>query len=246
MTADQTPADGLYPMRVATRMTGLTPHTIRVWERPDGMDCTTTYRIDRGRVTVDDFREAPSPAPFRGEAYDGGKALVRSTAPFAVWTKLDRGEMNPLQLRGVIEKKPPALLGLNGCLKPVESVPTFADYIDRPSGLEARLAAAEADFEGRGQIGRDLSSAAVHCAVRHGDFDTRTELEGAQAPLAELMWVEPEVPCERSQFVQGRYAVGEGAAGSFEKGVFIGGDFMGVGRTSKEPGKTTENVPIVG
>lgn len=71
--------------------------TIRVWDRPDGMDCTTTYRIDRGRVTVDDFREAPTPAPFRSEPYAKGSALVRSTAPFRVWTKLDRGEMNPLQ-----------------------------------------------------------------------------------------------------------------------------------------------------
>jgi len=70
---------------------------IRVLERPDGMDVTSTYRIDRGRARLDDFREAPAPAPFRREPFDKTQALVRSTAPFSVWVRLDKGEMNPLQ-----------------------------------------------------------------------------------------------------------------------------------------------------
>lgn len=33
MTVEPKPSEGLYPMRAVTRMTGLTSHTIRVWER---------------------------------------------------------------------------------------------------------------------------------------------------------------------------------------------------------------------
>jgi MerR family transcriptional regulator, light-induced transcriptional regulator len=36
MPAEPKPSDGLYPMRAVTRMTGLTSHTIRVWERRYG------------------------------------------------------------------------------------------------------------------------------------------------------------------------------------------------------------------
>jgi hypothetical protein len=69
---------------------------IRILDRPDGMDVTCTYRIDRGRASLEDFREAPSPAPFRGEPFDKKRALARSTAPYAVWVRLDRGDMSPV------------------------------------------------------------------------------------------------------------------------------------------------------
>jgi hypothetical protein len=65
-------------------------------DTPDGKDVQQTLHIRKGRVTQDlDVADAPS--PFRKAPFDKKKALARTTAPYSVWVKLDKGEMNVVQ-----------------------------------------------------------------------------------------------------------------------------------------------------
>jgi len=71
---------------------------MRCTDTPDGKDMAASYRIDHGRVQADlRVEDAPSRA-IRDEPFDKRAALARTTAPYSVWTRLDRGEMNVLQL----------------------------------------------------------------------------------------------------------------------------------------------------
>lgn len=69
----------------------------RCFDTPEGTDVEVTYRIQNGKVT-EERREEPAPSrTIRDERFDKGKAFARTSAPFSVWTKLDKGEMNVLQ-----------------------------------------------------------------------------------------------------------------------------------------------------
>lgn len=69
----------------------------RCLDTPEGTDVEVTYRIRNGRVS-EARREEPSPSrAIRDAAFDKRQAFARTTAPYAIWTKLDRGEMNVLQ-----------------------------------------------------------------------------------------------------------------------------------------------------
>lgn len=69
--------------------------TLRCLDAPDGMDVSITYRIDHGRVSVVEriAEKAPS-ASLRAQPFDKSSALARTTAPYALWVKLDKGEMS--------------------------------------------------------------------------------------------------------------------------------------------------------
>jgi putative sterol carrier protein len=71
---------------------------LRCFDTPDGMDVEASYAFEDGEVTdvsvwID---EAPC-QDMRAEPFDKKAALGRATAPYEVWTKLDRGEMSVLQ-----------------------------------------------------------------------------------------------------------------------------------------------------
>ena len=70
---------------------------LRCTDTPDGKDMSAVYRIDRGKVDADlTVEEAPSRA-IRDAPFDKRAALARTTAPYRLWVKLDKGEMNVLQ-----------------------------------------------------------------------------------------------------------------------------------------------------
>ena len=71
---------------------------LRCLDTPDGEDCVSKYSFEKGRCTTHSFEREPAPSSrIRGAAFDKREALARTTAPYAVWTKLDRGEMNVAQ-----------------------------------------------------------------------------------------------------------------------------------------------------
>ena len=68
----------------------------RCFDTPEGLDVEATYRIVKGRVTVSRWDETAPHRGLRETPYDKKKAFARSSAPYAVWTKLDKGEMSVL------------------------------------------------------------------------------------------------------------------------------------------------------
>lgn len=69
----------------------------RCLDTPEGLDVEVTYRIRSGRVT-DERREAPAPSrEIRDAPFDKKTMFARTTAPYSIWAKLDRGEMSVLQ-----------------------------------------------------------------------------------------------------------------------------------------------------
>ncbi len=69
----------------------------RCLDHPDGADIEVVYAIRRGPVTMQ-WRGEPSPSSaLRNAPFDKKRAFARTTAPFSVWVKLDRGEMNVVQ-----------------------------------------------------------------------------------------------------------------------------------------------------
>ena len=69
----------------------------RCLDTAEGLDVEVTYRIKNGRVT-DERREEPAPSrAIRDTPFDKKSVFARTTAPYSIWAKLDRGEMNVLQ-----------------------------------------------------------------------------------------------------------------------------------------------------
>lgn len=69
----------------------------RCLDHPAGKDIEVVYTIQKGQVTAARTEEdAPSTA-LRKKPFDKKAAFARTTAPFSVWVKLDKGEMNVLQ-----------------------------------------------------------------------------------------------------------------------------------------------------
>ncbi|GAB5546103.1 MAG: hypothetical protein RLP09_42920 [Sandaracinaceae bacterium] len=64
----------------------------RCFDTPEGKDVSVTYRIEKGAVSME-RREGPAPSPaIRGEPLEG--AFARSSAPYDLWVKLDKGEVS--------------------------------------------------------------------------------------------------------------------------------------------------------
>lgn len=70
---------------------------MRALDAPGGKDVEAVYHIDRGRVSVESEREDAPSSAIRNRAFDKHRAMARTTAPYSLWCKLDRGEMNVLQ-----------------------------------------------------------------------------------------------------------------------------------------------------
>jgi putative sterol carrier protein len=71
---------------------------LRCLDTPDGEDVSASYTFDDGQVVDVDLwiDEAPSDE-MRNEPFDRREALARATASYAIWTKLDRGEIGVMQ-----------------------------------------------------------------------------------------------------------------------------------------------------
>ena len=69
----------------------------RCLDTPEGTDVEATYHIDHGAVRVDRRAEPAPSRAIRESKHDASIAFARTTAPYALWCKLDRGEMNVLQ-----------------------------------------------------------------------------------------------------------------------------------------------------
>ena len=69
---------------------------LRCLDAPGGLDVQASYRIQKGTVELT-RREEPAPSQaLRSEPFDKSKQMARTTAPFSLWTKLDRGQMSVL------------------------------------------------------------------------------------------------------------------------------------------------------
>lgn len=71
---------------------------LRCFDTPDGEDVSAAYTFDDGRVVdVDLWIDAAPSEAMRADPFDGGEVLARATAPYNVWTRLDKGEMGVMQ-----------------------------------------------------------------------------------------------------------------------------------------------------
>jgi putative sterol carrier protein len=68
----------------------------RCFDTPEGNDIEVRYRIQHGKVT-ETRREEHAPSRSLRDAPFDRSTFARTSAPYAVWTKLDKGEMNVLQ-----------------------------------------------------------------------------------------------------------------------------------------------------
>ncbi|MEM6955201.1 MAG: hypothetical protein AAF411_07485 [Myxococcota bacterium] len=66
---------------------------LRCFDTPDGTDVAARYKISRGVATLAEWVEEPAPSSFRNDKFDKRNLLARTTAPYHVWVKLDKGEM---------------------------------------------------------------------------------------------------------------------------------------------------------
>ncbi|MFQ5570987.1 MAG: hypothetical protein ACE5G0_15010 [Rhodothermales bacterium] len=71
---------------------------LRCLDTPDGQDVEAVYEFEEGRVVnVDVWMDDAPCEDMRAEPFDKNEALARATAPYEIWTKLDRGEISVLQ-----------------------------------------------------------------------------------------------------------------------------------------------------
>lgn len=66
---------------------------LRCFDTPDGTDVAARYGFSNGQAKLVEWVEEPAPAPFRTDTFDKGQLLARTTAPYGIWVKLDKGEM---------------------------------------------------------------------------------------------------------------------------------------------------------
>ena len=64
---------------------------------PEGEDVEVVYTIRKGRVSAERRSEEAPSSEIRQAPFDPRQAFARTTAPFGVWVKLDKGEMNVVQ-----------------------------------------------------------------------------------------------------------------------------------------------------
>jgi len=67
---------------------------LRCLDTPDGEDVSATYSFEEGQIVDVDLwiDDAPSDQ-MRDEPVDKSEVMVRATAPYDVWVKMDKGEM---------------------------------------------------------------------------------------------------------------------------------------------------------
>lgn len=65
---------------------------LRCTDTPEGTDIVGTYQVDDGHLQCLSFDEQRAPGPMRTEPLDRSRILARTTAPYAIWVKLDTGE----------------------------------------------------------------------------------------------------------------------------------------------------------
>jgi putative sterol carrier protein len=67
---------------------------LRCLDTPDGEDVSATYTFEDGQIVDVDLwiDDAPS-EQMREEPVDKDAVMVRATAPYDVWVKMDKGEM---------------------------------------------------------------------------------------------------------------------------------------------------------
>ena len=71
---------------------------LRCFDTPDGYDVEAAYAFEDGQVVnVEVWMDEAPCMEMRNEPFDKDEAMARATATYAVWTKLDRGEMNVLE-----------------------------------------------------------------------------------------------------------------------------------------------------
>lgn len=67
---------------------------LRCLDTPDGEDVSATYTFEDGQIVDVDLwiDDAPSDQ-MRDEPVDKSEIMVRATAPYDVWVRMDKGEM---------------------------------------------------------------------------------------------------------------------------------------------------------
>jgi putative sterol carrier protein len=67
---------------------------LRCLDTPEGEDVSATYTFEDGQIVDVDLwiDDAPSDQ-MRDEEVDKSEVMVRATAPYDVWVKMDKGEM---------------------------------------------------------------------------------------------------------------------------------------------------------
>ncbi|MFK7985625.1 MAG: hypothetical protein AB8I08_06300 [Sandaracinaceae bacterium] len=68
----------------------------RCLDTKEGLDIEARYRIQKGKVSVERLAEDAPNATLRNRPFDKKICMARTTAPYALWVKLDNGEMNVL------------------------------------------------------------------------------------------------------------------------------------------------------
>lgn len=71
--------------------------TLRCLDTPEGEDVAVTYTITNGRVEASRRAEPAPSSALRSAPFDKRAELARTTAPYGLWCRLDKGEMNVLQ-----------------------------------------------------------------------------------------------------------------------------------------------------
>lgn len=82
------------------RTTGSFTNTIilRCLDTPDAQDVEAVYTFEDGAVVnVEIWMDDAPSRDLRDAPFDKGTALARATAPYTVWTQLDRGEIGVVQ-----------------------------------------------------------------------------------------------------------------------------------------------------
>ncbi|MBK8263365.1 MAG: hypothetical protein IPK80_18720 [Nannocystis sp.] len=67
---------------------------LRCLDTPDRQDCAATFIFERGRLVRHSYEAYDAPSRLRGQPFDNKSALARSTAPYGLWVRLDRGEIS--------------------------------------------------------------------------------------------------------------------------------------------------------
>ena len=66
---------------------------LRCFDTPEGTDVAARYGFANGKATLVEWVEEPAPAAFRSDTFDKKNLLARTSAPYSIWVKLDKGEM---------------------------------------------------------------------------------------------------------------------------------------------------------
>lgn len=71
---------------------------VRALNAPDGKDVQIAYLFDKGRCAEFEFEEGDTPAVFRETPFSSPQdGVVRVTATYDTWVKLDKGETTPAE-----------------------------------------------------------------------------------------------------------------------------------------------------